>query len=153
MQLCEAVDNCPLTAKGHHLEDCRLREVVAILSAPLTLCYPDVVMLLGNDKVHILRHTLAGTQHLRGLQRTLHGEGLVDTSQCAHPVQLQQIVTNSYLTGCAKANVDEQLVKESGVKDYVPVVADKSVAVVNVNLITVDVDARALCLNKMLRIG
>ena len=42
----------------HHLENGFLCAVVGVFGASLTLCYPDVVVLLADNEVHVVCHAL-----------------------------------------------------------------------------------------------
>ena len=74
-----------LAAHCHHLEYSLLCAVVRVLGTSLTLCNPYVVVLLGNDEVHIVGQALGRHEHLAHRQAALYDERLVEANDVLHP--------------------------------------------------------------------
>ena len=71
----------------HHLQDGLLGAVVRILGPSFPLSNPDIVMLLFNHEVHIVRQPFTGHEHLSWRQGAFNDERLVHPYQILHPWQ------------------------------------------------------------------
>ena len=108
MKLFQAVDNAALTAHRHHLQNTLLGAVITVLGPTLALGYPDVLVLLLDGKMHIVREALARHQHLSHAQGTLYDKRLVDTYQVLDPRKRKEIITDGNLTGGLKPVIDKK---------------------------------------------
>ena len=59
MELLQSFDNSTFTAHRHHLEDALLGTVIAILGSTLSLCNPDILVLLLDGEMHVIGKTFA----------------------------------------------------------------------------------------------
>ena len=143
MQLLQSVYDRAFAAHHHHLEYGFLGAVVAVLGAAFALGYPYVVVLLGDDEVHVLAQPLARHQHLAHGEGTLYDKRFVDAHQVLDPGQLEQIVADGDFTCRVEARVYQQLVEQCRIEHYVAVVADEGVAAVGVERCDVDVASLA----------
>ena len=112
MKLFQAVDNAALTAHRHHLQNTLLGAVITVLGSTLALGYPDVLVLLLDGKMHIVREALARHQHLAHAQGTLYDKRLVDTYQVLDPRKRKEIITDGNLTGGLKPIIDKKDIED-----------------------------------------
>ena len=121
------------SAHCHHLQNGRLCAVVGVLGAPLALCDPYVVVLFFYDEMHVIGHQAAGHERLARRQSAPYDERLVHPHKVFHPRQGQQVIADCNLACGLEAVVYQQLVKETGIKHNVTVVAYERVTPRHVN--------------------
>ena len=112
MQLLQALDDTAFSTHRHHLQNTLLGAVVAVLGPTLALGYPDVLVLLLDGEMHIVREALARHQHLSHAQGTLYDKRLVDTYQVLDPRKRKEIITDGNLTGGLKTVIDKKDIED-----------------------------------------
>ena len=87
MQLLQPFHGSTCSTHRHHLQDGLLGAVVRILGPSFPLSNPDIVMLLFNHEVHIVRQSFTGHEHLSWRQGAFNDERLIHPYQILHPWQ------------------------------------------------------------------
>ena len=99
--------------------------------------------------MYVLRHALAGPQHLRGAQGTLHRECLANTHKVLHPCLREQVVSDGNLARGGKSHIQQQLTEKCRVEHDVTVIANEGIPVLDADAGSINVDAQAFIMNNV----
>ena len=112
VQVTEFIHHITFSTHRQHLQYRLLRTIVRVFRPTLTLCYPYILLLLGDGIMDVTTHQLTTTHHLMGCQPSAHGECFIHAHQSFNPRIDEQVIPDTDFYCCRITFLIQHHIKE-----------------------------------------